>query len=78
MLLSRKLLESLLIRIFEVVFPKLLSGKYKRRNHSLWFNKERNQYHSFGVLIDNLRKKAKYFKEDGELVLEICSIVKPF
>jgi hypothetical protein len=28
MLLSRKLLESLLIRIFEVVFPKLSAGKY--------------------------------------------------
>ena len=78
MLLSRKLLESMLIRIFEVVFPKISSGKYKPRNHSLWFNKDRNQYHNFETLIDNLKSKAKIFKEDKDLILEICSIIKPF
>src|SRR3989344_366601 len=51
--LSRKLLEALIIRIMEVMFPKLVSGVYKEQNPELWYDKERNIYKGFEKLLSN-------------------------
>lgn len=78
MFLSRKLLETLFIRIFEVTFPKISQGHYNELNHDLWFNKNKNRYHDFDKLIENLILKKMSFHEDAELIEEICNKVKPF
>lgn len=78
MFLSRKLLEVIFIRVMEIVFPKISNGKYSEQNHSLWFDKNKNNYRNFGKLILNTKAKALTFQEDKELIEELCSIVKPF
>lgn len=78
MFLSRKILEAIVIRIFEVVFPKLVNRQYTPENHELWYNKDRGQYHNFGTLLDNLKDKAGNLHEDKALILEIVYLVKPF
>jgi len=77
MFLSRKIVEVIFIRLFEVVFPKLVNGKYCDDNHNLWYDIERNGYRSFTELIDNMRDNASAFHEDKSLIQEFCSIVKP-
>jgi hypothetical protein len=76
MFLSRKILEVIFIRLFEVVFPKLVNGKHCADNHNLWYDRKRNGYRSFTELIDNLRDNASAFHEDKSLILDFCSIVK--
>jgi hypothetical protein len=72
MILSRKLLETNIIRIFEVVFPKLNpSSGYEESNHNLWYDKGKRRYHDFEVLIDNLKNNSSKFYEDRDLIEEI-------
>jgi len=78
MFLNRKIIEVILARLFEVVFPKLVNGKYDAGNHALWFDVTKNSYHNFGVLLDNLKTQAADFHEDNDLILEWHSLVKPF
>ena len=78
MFLSRKILEAIVVRIFEVVFPKLVNRQYAPNNHELWYNKDKGQYHNFETLLDNLKDKADDFDEDKSLILEIILLVKPF
>ena len=78
MFLNRKILEVILTRIFEVVFPKIASGKYSATNHSLWFDVNKNSYQNFGILLDNLKTNVADFHEDKDLILEWHSLVKPF
>jgi hypothetical protein len=78
MFLSRKILETSFIRLFEVVFPKISNGVYDAQNHELWFDKNKNSHRGFGYLIDNLKQNARAFHEDKDLVLELCTLVKPF
>lgn len=78
MFLARKILETVIVRIFEIVFPKLTNKRYSEANHALWYDKNKNKYHSFDVLLDNLKDNAPSFHEDKTLVLELVSLVKPF
>ena len=78
MFLSRKLLESVVVRLMEVVFPKLVNRTYSQDNHSIWFDTGRGRYHNFDVLLDNLKANAKAFHEDEGLVGEFISLVRPF
>lgn len=78
MFLSRKILETIIIRVFEVVFPKLVNKEYAPENHELWYNRARGQYHNFETLLDNLRDRATHFHEDKDLILEVINLVKPF
>lgn len=75
-ILSRKLLEVLIIRIFEVFFPKKTGGKYEESNHSLWFDKNRSQYHNFEQLLLNLKENSGEFHEDKELVEDVYSAIQ--
>jgi hypothetical protein len=78
MFLSRKILEVTVVRIFEVVFPKLKNKTYSPDNHSLWFDTSHNKYHSFDALLDNLFDHAQDFHEDRDLILDFVSLVRPF
>jgi hypothetical protein len=78
MFLSRKILEVVVVRIFEVVFPKLKNKVYCPENHSLWFDTSHNRYHGFDTLLDNLSEHSKDFHEDSELIMDFVSLVRPF
>lgn len=75
-ILSRKLLEALIIRIFEVYFPKIVSGTYQEANHSLWYNKTQSRHHGLENLIMNLRARSVDFHEDKDLVEDVCILVE--
>ncbi len=67
--LSRKLLEMIVIRIFEVVFPKISNGNHNESNHELWYDKSRGRHQGFEILLKNLKLKSNDFQEDKELVV---------
>ena len=78
MFLSRKLLEVVFVRVLEIVFPKIKNGSYAEENHNLWYDKHHNSYRGFSELIENMKKNASLFHEDKDLILELCTYVKPF
>jgi hypothetical protein len=78
MFLSRKLLEVVTVRVLEVVFPKLVNGKYSERNHMVWYDTDRGRYHSFDTLLSKLKENSEAFHEDEELVKEYMRLVWPF
>lgn len=77
MFLSRKLLEAMVVRVSEVVFPKLRNGQYVPTNHDIWYDRKRNTYRGFGRLLDAWTEHAAAFHEDKGLVEEFCSMAKP-
>lgn len=78
MFLARKALETTLVRIMEVVFPKLVNKEYSGANHELWYDKANGKYQTFETLLNNLKDRANAFHEDKTLVLEFITLVKPF
>lgn len=79
MVLSRKLAECLVVRVFEVVFRKQdENGVYNVNNHSLWFNTTKNRIHDLDTLLENLKDNSPSFHEDKDFVEEMCSKIKPF
>lgn len=77
MFLSRKILESAIIRVFEVVFPKLENKQYNEANHKLWYDKDKGQYQALSILLENLEANSSKFDEDRKLVAELVSLAKP-
>ena len=75
-MLSRKLLEALIIRICEVVFPKIANGNYSQNNHDIWYNRAKSRYHGLEMLIDNLHSKSGDFHEDKELLEQACNAIE--
>lgn len=77
MFLTRKILESVFVRVAEVVFPKTQSGEYNADNHAIWYDTKRGSYRGFDRLIDALQENAAAFHEDDKLVEELCGLVRP-
>jgi hypothetical protein len=77
MFLSRKLLESSVIRILETVFPKLENSQYNESNHVIWYSKNNSQYHSLSTLLKNLEANASKFDEDQRLIIELVMVARP-
>lgn len=77
MVLTRKILEVVLVRTAEVVFPKLVSGEYSEANHEIWYDRSRNSVRGLDQLIQALRENSFRFQEDRNLVEELLSLVKP-
>lgn len=73
--LSRKLLEALVVRVFEVVFSKMAGG-YNKTNHELWYNLSDKRHHGFELLIKNLKLKSEDFHEDKDLVQQVCDAIE--
>jgi len=78
MFLSRKLLESSVIRILEAAFPKLENSQYNESNHAIWYSKNNSQYHSLSTLLKNLEACASEFDEDKRLIIELVNVARPF
>jgi hypothetical protein len=79
MILSRKLAECLVVRVFEVVFKERDErGAYNEHYHSLWYDKTRSRVHNLDTLIDNLKDNSTSFYDSKDLVEEVCLLVKPF
>lgn len=69
-ILTRKILENLLIRIIKKKFPK---------EPELILNLSSNRHLDFSVILDNLYQKRSQFSSDGKDVIErINQLVKPF
>lgn len=78
MILSRKLIECLIVRIFEVVFWKSnLDGTYNSHDHLLWFDTTKNRVHNLDILLENLKAYSVRFQEDKDFVEEIYALIKP-
>ena len=77
MFLSRKILESTIIRVFEVVSPKLVNKQYSEANHKLWYDRNKGRYHSLWMLLENLEKQSHSFQEDRKLIEELVGLSKP-
>ena len=77
MFLTRKVIESIFIRVVEVVFPKILDGQYNAANHEIWYDTKRGSYRDFDRLINVFHDKAAVFHEDKQLILELCDLVRP-
>lgn len=75
-ILSRKLLEVLVIRIFEVVFSKMVNGTYSEGQHKLWYDKDRARHHGLDLLLQNLSSNSTGFHEDKELVEQVCKAIE--
>lgn len=70
--LSRKLLEALVLRVFEIVFPKMVNSTYNEDNHKLWYDKTKGRHHFLETILTNLKLKADDFHEDKDLIEEAC------
>lgn len=78
MILSRKLIECLILRVFEIVFRKMdENGTYNGTNHALWFDTTRNRILDLEILLENLKNNAANFHEDKDFVEEICTLIRP-
>ncbi len=75
--LTRKIIEVSLIRLCEVVFPKITSGAYSESNHDIWYDKVKGQYRGLAQLLDNVSDNAAAFHEDADLVKTFVGLVKP-
>lgn len=74
--LTRKITEALIVRIFEVCFPKIVRGVYQQDNHILWYDTAHNRHLDFDKLIDNLVSRSSDFREDKDLIEKICNEVR--
>jgi hypothetical protein len=77
MFLSRKILEVIVIRVFEVVFPKIVNHQYSEANHKLWYDSRHARYHDFEVLLGNLKNNAIAFQEDKDMIIQLVESIKP-
>lgn len=77
MFLSRKVLEVIIIRVFELVFPKILDRQYSAENHRLWYDKRNARYHNFETLLLNLKQNASRFDEDKDLIIQLVEYITP-
>lgn len=71
--LSRKLIENLLIEVLRKKYPP-----NKPRNLNLYYVKKKRRHHDFAILLDNLEKKKSSFGVDVDMVSKFISLAKPF
>ena len=74
-ILSRKIVENLLIDILRKKFPESRNNE----NKELYYNILHKRFHDFGIIINNLYKKRNEFGIEGEkIIARINQLVKPF
>jgi len=73
MLLSRKLLENLVIDVLRIKYPPNISG-----NLEIYFIEDKGRFQDFTVLLHNLEERKEDFGLDEDLIKEFVSLVKPF
>lgn len=78
-ILSRKLMECIVLRIYEIVFrEKDENGIYNARHHGLWYDVSSGRTLNFDRLIDNLRDNSVSFYDAKDLMEDTCVLMKSF
>lgn len=77
MFAARKLVEVIVVRLLEIVFPKIVNKVYSDTNHDLWYDKRRGTFKDLDALLTVLHDRAESFHEDRELILEFVSLARP-
>lgn len=79
MILTRKLIECIIHRVFEIVFRERdENGKYIQQNHQLWYDTTNGRILNLDKLIDNLKANSSAFYDFKDLVEDLCSLIKVF
>jgi len=73
MILSRKLLENLVIEILRTKYPQSVPA-----NLDIYYSIKGNRFHDFTVLLKNLEDRKNDFTLDTQIVSEFISSIKPF
>lgn len=73
MLLSRKIIENLVIDILRLKFPPSIPN-----NLLIYYNEKEMRFHDFTLLIKNLEDRKNEFHLDKETLADFISLVKPF
>jgi hypothetical protein len=75
LILSRKIIENLVIEVFRAKFPRS-----KTRNVNLFYDKKKRRFHDLSYLIDKLeiKNKKNAFGPDKQAISKFLSQVKPF
>lgn len=71
--LSRKLVENLLIDILKKRFPPNEEG-----NLELYYDTKRNRFHDFALLLDNLERMKNKFRPDEHAISKFILLAEPF
>ena len=71
--LSRKIIENLLIDVLRLKFPQNLEN-----NRFLYFRSKGRRFHDFTVLLKNLEDKIEEFGVDKYIIEELLPLVKVF
>jgi len=73
MLLSRKLIENLVIDVLRIKYPQNIPG-----NLEIYHNTKDGRFHDFTILLKNLEEKKDEFGIDKVIITEFISLIKPF
>jgi len=65
-ILTRKIIENLIIDILRKKFPE----KSCKKNKELYYNIPQQRLHDFGIVLDNLYKKRTEFGIEGKKIIE--------
>lgn len=72
-ILSRKMIENLVIDVLRLKFPPL-----NEVNIDLYFRTKDGRFHDFTILLKNLEDKKHDFDVDTQIIEEFISLIKPF
>lgn len=72
-ILSRKMIENLVIDVLRLKFPQSGMG-----NLNLYYRPSDGRFHDFTVLLKNLEDKKDEYGVDKQIITEFISLVKPF
>lgn len=72
-ILSRKIIENLVIDVLRLKFPANGMG-----NLELYYRTDGGRFHDFSVLVEKLEEKKDEFGIDEPIITEFISLVKPF
>jgi len=72
-ILSRKIIENLIIDIMRLKFPP-----NNEKNIALYFRTEDGRFHDLTILLKNLEAKKEEFKIDMPIIEHLLTLIKPF
>ncbi len=72
-ILTRKVIENLIIDILKAKFPT----KDDSKNLELYYDKQRGRYKDFSIILDNLRQKKIFFGPESKAVEQLYNKTVP-
>lgn len=77
LMLSRKLIECLIVRIYELYFPKWNKDRETiEENINLYLTPNRDRPLNLSVLVENLINKSDVFMDDRKMLIDTCNKIK--